>query len=180
MKNIELLEKLCMAVGISGEEDAVRALILEEIEPLADSVEITPLGNIIAFKKGEKRPVKKLMLCAHMDEVGLVVTNITAEGFLKFDTVGGVRPAVLSGRAVCVNGTVPGVICAKPIHLLKAEERTRPVPVDQLSIDIGASSREEAEAAVQIGDNVSFLPFFEASRGTVKARRSMTAPAASC
>ena len=170
MKNIELLEKLCMAVGISGEEDAVRALILEEIEPLADSVEITPLGNIIAFKKGEKRPVKKLMLCAHMDEVGLVVTNITAEGFLKFDTVGGVRPAVLSGRAVCVNGTVPGVICAKPIHLLKAEERTRPVPVDQLSIDIGASSREEAEAAVQIGDNVSFLPFFEASRGTVKAK----------
>ena len=66
-------------------------------------------------------------------------------GFLKFDTVGGVRPAVLSGRAVCVNGTVPGVICAKPIHLLKAEERTRPVPVDQLSIDIGASSREEAK-----------------------------------
>lgn len=102
MKNIELLKKLCTAVGVSGEEDAVRALILEEIEPLADRVEVTPLGNIVAFKQGEKRPVKKLMLCAHMDEVGLVVTNITEDGFLKFETVGGIRPAVLSGRAVCV------------------------------------------------------------------------------
>ena len=115
MKNIELLKKLCTAVGVSGEEDAVRALILKEIEPLADRVEVTPLGNIVAFKQGEKRPVKKLMLCAHMDEVGLVVTNITEDGFLKFETVGGIRPAVLSGRAVCVNGAVPGVICAKPI-----------------------------------------------------------------
>lgn len=170
MKNIELLKKLCTAVGVSGEEDAVRALILKEIEPLADRVEVTPLGNIVAFKQGEKRPVKKLMLCAHMDEVGLVVTNITEDGFLKFETVGGIRPAVLSGRAVCVNGAVPGVICAKPIHLLKGEEREKPVPVAQLSIDIGAKSRAEAEAAVQIGDNASFLPFFESSHGMVRAK----------
>ena len=83
MKNIELLKKLCTAVGVSGEEDAVRALILKEIGPLADRVEVTPLGNIVAFKQGEKRPVKKLMLCAHMDEVGLIVTNITEDGFLR-------------------------------------------------------------------------------------------------
>ena len=92
MKDQEILKKLCTAIGVSGEEDAVRAVILQEIEPLADSVEITPLGNVIAFKKGKNRAEKKLMLCAHMDEVGFVITNITEEGFLKFKTVGGVRP----------------------------------------------------------------------------------------
>ena len=170
MKDLAILEKLCTAIGVSGEEDAVRAVILQEIEPLADSVEITPLGNIIAFKKGKNRAAKKLMLCAHMDEVGFVITNITEEGFLKFKTVGGVRPEVLSGRAVLVNGKTPGVICAKPVHLMKGDEFEKPVPVEELSIDIGASSREEAETAVQIGDNASFVPFFESSRGTVKAK----------
>lgn len=170
MKDMGILEKLCTAVGVSGEEDAVRALILKEIEPFADSVEITPLGNIIAFKKGEKRAAKKLMLCAHMDEVGFVITNITEDGFLKFQTVGGVRPEVLSGRAVLVNGKTPGVICAKPVHLMKGDEFEKPVPVERLSIDIGASTREEAETCVQIGDNASFVPFFESSRGTVKAK----------
>lgn len=170
MKNMELLEKLCTAIGVSGEEDAVRAIILEEIKPLADSVEVTPLGNIIAFKKGRKPAVQKLMLCAHMDEVGFVITNIIEDGFLKFSTIGGVRPEVLSGRSVVVNGTIPGVICAKPVHLMDGEEREKAVPVDALAIDIGASTREEAETLVQIGDNACFEPFFEASRGTVKAK----------
>lgn len=170
MKNMELLEKLCRATGVSGEEDAVRELILETVKPYADSVEVSPLGNVIVFKKGKNRPVKKVMLCAHMDEVGFVITNITGEGFLKFNTVGSVRPEVLSGRSVLVNGSIPGVICAKPVHLMGGDEREKAVPVRSLAIDIGAKTREEAEELVQIGDNACFEPYFEAVRGTVKAK----------
>ena len=170
MKNIELLEKLCLATGVSGEEDAVRDIILEEIKPYVASVEVTPLGNVIALRRGRQRAAKKLMLCAHMDEVGFVISNITSEGFLKFGTIGGVRPEVLSGRSVLVNGKTPGVICAKPVHLMGGDEREKAVPVDQLAIDIGASTREEAEEHVHIGDNACFVPFFEAARGTVKAK----------
>lgn len=170
MINMELLEKLCTAIGVSGEEDAVRAIILEEVKPYAASVEVTPLGNVIALRKGRHAAEKKVMLCAHMDEVGFVINNITEEGFLKFNTIGNIRPEVLSGRDVLVNGKTPGVICAKPVHLMGGDEREKAVPVDQLAIDIGAKTREEAETVVQIGDNACFLPFFEASRGTVKAK----------
>ena len=170
MKNLELLKKLCLATGVSGEEDAVRAIILEEVQPYADCVEVTPLGNVIAFKKGAERPVKKLMLCAHMDEVGFIITNITSEGFLKFTAIGAVRPEVLSGRSVLVNGKIPGVICAKPVHLMGGDEREKAVPIDRLAIDIGAQTREEAEDVVSLGDNACFLPYFEAARGTVKAK----------
>ena len=95
MLNYEILEKLTRTIGVSGEEDDVRSVILSEIEPYADEIHISPLGNILAFKKGEKRPEKKLMLCAHMDEVGFVITNITENGLLKFTTVGNIRPEVL-------------------------------------------------------------------------------------
>ena len=80
MLNYEILEKLTRTIGVSGEEDDVRSVILNEIKPYADEIQISPLGNILAFKKGEKRPEKKLMLCAHMDEVGLMVRTITDEG----------------------------------------------------------------------------------------------------
>ncbi len=170
MKNMELLEKLCLATAVSGEEDAVRDIILEEIKPYAERVEVTPLGNVIAWRKGRNRAEKKLMLCAHMDEVGFVINNITGEGFLKFSTVGSVRPEVLTGRSVLVNGKIPGVICAKPVHLMDGGEREKAVPVEQLAIDIGASTKEEAEQVVTIGDNACFVPFFEAAGGTVKGK----------
>lgn len=170
MLNYEILEKLTRTIGVSGEEDNVRSVILSEIEPYADEIHISPLGNILAFKKGEKRPEKKLMLCAHMDEVGFVITNITENGLLKFTTVGNIRPEVLSGRDVLVGGKTPGVICAKPVHLLKGDEFEKPVPVNELAIDIGADTREQAETLVQIGDNACFVPFFEHVRGTVKAK----------
>ena len=170
MLNYEILEKLTRTIGVSGEEDDVRSVILSEIEPYADEIHISPLGNILAFKKGEKRPEKKLMLCAHMDEVGFVITNITENGLLKFTTVGNIRPEVLSGRDVLVGGKTPGVICAKPVHLLKGDEFEKPVPVNELAIDIGADTREQAETLVQIGDNACFVPFFEHVHGTVKAK----------
>ena len=84
---LKLLQKLCNSYGISGDESAVRNLILEEITPFATEIKVDKLGNIIAFKKGASRPAKKLMISAHMDEVGFVVTHITDDGLLKFSSV---------------------------------------------------------------------------------------------
>ena len=156
-----ILEKLTRTIGVSGEEDDVRSVILSEIEPYADEIHISPLGNILAFKKGEKRPEKKLMLCAHMDEVGFVITNITENGLLKFTTVGNIRRRCSPRRDVLVGGKTPGVICAKPVHLLKGDEFEKPVPVNELAIDWRRCKPRP--------DNACFVPFFEHVHGTVKA-----------
>ncbi|WP_444658793.1 M42 family metallopeptidase [Caproiciproducens sp. R2] len=166
----KLLERLCTARGISGQEDEVRKIILEEIKPYATSIEITPLGSLIVFKKGAKRPKTKLMLNAHMDEVGMIVTYITDDGLLKFETVGGIDRRVLCGRPVTVGAEVGGVIGAKPIHLLEEEEKEKSVPVKELYIDIGAKDREEAERYVAPGDPVTFDSVFDTSHGMIKSR----------
>jgi putative aminopeptidase FrvX len=170
MADWRLLKRLCAARGISGQEDEVRSLILKEITPLADRIEISPLGNILAFKAGEKSANRKLMLTAHMDEVGLIVTQITEDGLLKFSPVGGIDRRVLPGKSVIVGKNIPGVIGAKPIHLLEKDEREKSVPVKDLSIDIGALSEKEALEYVKPGDAVTFDSVFDASRGTVKAK----------
>lgn len=170
MADWRLLKRLCNARGISGREDEIREIILKEIRPLADSIEITPLGNIIAVKAGARRPATKLMISAHMDEVGLIVTHITDEGLLKFTTVGGIDRRVLPGKIVTVGKKIPGVIGVKPIHLLEKAEMEKSVPMEELYLDIGALSREEAEKAVKPGDPVTFESVFDTSRGTVKAK----------
>lgn len=170
MSRFDLLGELCGARGVSGREDAVRKIILREIKPLADSIEITPLGNVIAFKKGEKRAKTSLMLDAHMDEVGLMVTDVTDEGLLRFSTVGGIDRRVLPGKTVWIEEKIPGVIGVKPIHLLEKDEREKSVPVRDLYIDIGAASREEAATRVRPGDAAVFDSVFDLSHGTVKSR----------
>ena len=170
MADIELLERLCCARGISGFEEAVREIILKEIRPYADCVEITPLGNILAFKKGKRRAKTKLMLNAHMDEVGMTVTYIEENGLLRFSTVGGIDRRVLCGKPVTVGEHIPGVIGAKPIHLLTSEEREKAVPVKDLYIDIGALTRQEAEAVVSPGDPVTFDSLFDTTHGMIKSR----------
>lgn len=167
------LPALCMARGISGQEDAVREQILSDIRPYAEKIEITPLGSILAFKKGRDRARTRLLINAHMDEVGLIVTHITDSGLLRFDTVGGIDRRVLPGRSVTIgNGekVVPGVIGLKPIHLLKKEERRTSIPMDELFIDIGAKSREEAAAVVTPGDMVTFDSAYEENGCSVKSR----------
>lgn len=147
---LELLEKLCTLDGVSGDEGAVRDFITAQIDGCCE-YSVDPLGNIIAFKKGEKRPLKRVMLDAHMDEVGLIVTDITAEGLLKFSTVGGIDTSVLMLRRVRINGKA-GVICAKPVHLSSSEERKKLPQPSALYIDIGASTREEALKTAHLGD----------------------------
>lgn len=170
MADLKLLERLCAARGISGYEDDVRRLILDEIKPFATRIEVTPLGNILAFKEGKQRAKTKLMLNAHMDEVGLIVTEIDADGLLKFATVGGFDRRVLLARSVTVGDNVPGVIGAKPIHLLEGDEKEKSVPVSDMYIDIGAKSKEDAEAHVCPGDPVTFHSIFDTAHGKIKTR----------
>lgn len=170
MADLALLERLCSIPGVSGEEEAVREAILQEIRPYADSVTITPLGNILAEKKGKAPAKTRLMLSAHMDEVGLIVTHITEKGLLKFDTVGGILKMVLCGRSVTVlgkNGPVNGVMGCAPVHLMKGKDGDKPMPVEDLSIDIGARSREEAARWVSPGDRAVFDSIWDASRGRI-------------
>ncbi len=147
----EILKNLCNIDGTSGDEVAVRDRIIEYIDGYCD-YKTDALGNIIVFKKGKKEAVKKVMLDAHMDEVGLIITSVTPDGFLKFKTVGGIDTSVLLARQVTVNGEVNGVICCKPIHLLSAEEGKKLPKPETLYIDIGAKDKNQALENVSVGD----------------------------
>lgn len=166
-----LLKKLTEASGVSGNEKEVRDLIISEIKDYVDSIKVDRLGNIIAYKKG-KDSKKKIMITAHMDEVGLLVKEIDSMGLLKFMTVGGIDKRVLVSKKVLVGkDKIPGVIGAKPIHLQKREEWKRALNIDELYIDIGVKNKEEAEKIVQIGDYVSFdSDHIEFGENLVKAK----------
>lgn len=164
-----LLEKLCNADGVSGNEDAVRNLILEEIKPYADDIRIDSMGNIIALKKGTG---KKVMLAAHMDEVGLIISGITDKGYLKFKTVGGIDTRVLISKKVRIGDKkIRGVIGMKAVHLQSAAEREQVPKVESLTIDIGAKSKEEAKKRVSIGDYAAFdTEFSDFGTDKIKAK----------
>ena len=150
----KLLEELCCLDGVSGNESPVANYIIEQIKDCCEYY-IDTLGNIIAFKKGNARPENKIMLDAHMDEVGLIVTDICDNGLLKFTTVGGIDISVLLAKRVRFS-KVKGVITFKPIHLTSAESRNEYPEKDTLFIDIGAKDRAEAEALVKLGDTACF------------------------
>lgn len=155
----EELKRLCSLPGVSGREDAVREYILAQIESCADSVSVDAMGNVIAFVKGKKAAEsgKKLMLCAHMDEVGIIVTEITDDGYLKFDFIGEADRRSILGKTVFLGEkAVPGVIGMKAIHLTEKAERSRLPKTDAMYVDIGAESREEAEKLVSPGDTGCF------------------------
>ena len=153
----ELFE-LCRLSGVSGDEDRVREYIREKAAPYADSMRTDALGNLIVFKKGAKSTGNKLLIAAHMDEVGLIVTRVTDDGFLKFDFVGGVDRRVAIGKPVVVGENhVPGIIGLKAIHLVKRDEMKRAPKTDALYIDIGAKNKEEALKLVQPGTYGCFV-----------------------
>ena len=147
----EIFEKLCNLDGTSGDEKAVRDFIIGEIKDYCE-YRIDNLGNIIAFKKGKNKSAKKLMIDAHMDEVGLIITSVTSEGFLKFKTAGGIDVSALMFRNVMINGKLNGVISGKPVHLASSEERKKLPKEESLYIDIGADSKEEALKHISLGD----------------------------
>ncbi len=154
---LELVKTLCAMHGVSGWEDEVREAVRERIMPFADEIREDAMGNLMILKKGTHPGGHTLMLCAHMDEVGFIVKGFTDEGYLTFARVGGIDPTLLPGRRVLVGlAKHPGVITTIPKHLLSKDEMQKVTPPDKLLIDIGASSREEAEARVSPGDPCAF------------------------
>ncbi len=167
------LRDLCALDGTSGHEQAVLAYILEKLDamPTDKTVTVDVKGNVIVRLKGRQPAAKTVMFAAHMDEVGLIVTDITEDGYLKFARVGGIDDSVLLSRRVRVNGQV-GVIGCKAVHLCSKEEAGRLPDVGKLQIDIGADSREEAEKLVRIGDTAVFEGYYrdlDGDRFTAKA-----------
>ena len=156
---VELLGRLTEAAGPSGHEQEVRAIVRAEAARTGADVRVDRMGNVIA-RKG--RPgAAKVMLAAHMDEVALLVVAVEKNGLLRFRPVGGVDPRLLVAKTVVVgDARVPGVIGAKPVHLQERDEQEKPISLDQLYIDVGAGSREEAERVVHAGDYAVFTTRF--------------------
>ena len=165
MANFELIEKLSNAFGVSGYEHEVRETIKKEIKGYVDKIETDPLGNLIAIKNFQAKD-PKIMLNAHMDEVGLIVDYIDDNGFLRFKKVGGIDDRVLAGKRVLLKASkekfIPGVIGIKAIHLQQTkEEEERIIEAQNLYIDIGAKNKSEAEKIVPFGTPVMFKTSFQ-------------------
>lgn len=169
---LNLLKQLCALSGVSSWEDEVRGFIRTQAQPYADSIRTDAIGNLIVFKKGKKPTGNKLLLSAHMDEVGLMVKKIEDDGTLRFSSVGGIDRRVLLGKRVFVGEKrIPAVVGSKPIHLTTKEERKSVPKLDQLYLDIGAETREEAEHLVSLGDVATFDPeWMEFGNGMLKAK----------
>lgn len=155
---IELLKKLCDIDGTSSREQKVADFVRAACE--GHDVTTDPLGNVIVNVKGKQRAKNKVMICAHMDEVGVMATYVMSDGLIKFITVGGIQTAVLAGRTVRFeNGTV-GTIGIKPVHLCTPEEKTALPEAESLYIDIGAKDKADALQYVQPGDTAVFTSEF--------------------
>ena len=151
---LDLLQQLCTLDGTSGREDAVREFIISQLNGAPYHVDA--LGNLIVEVRGKQPAKNKVMLCAHMDEVGVMATFIKSDGTVKFNTVGGINPAVLLGRAVKFESGAVGVIGVKPVHLCSEEEESTLPDTADMAIDLGADTREQAEALVRPGDTAVF------------------------
>lgn len=152
--NVKLLKEICEVAGAPGHEQRVREIVLREVKKISDTVSIDNMGNVTAFKKGKKN--KKVMIAAHMDEIGFIVTHIDDNGFLRFIPLGGFDPKTLTAQRVIVHGKkdVIGVMGSKPIHVMSAAEREKVVPIGDYFIDLGLS-KKEVEKIVSVGDTVT-------------------------
>lgn len=166
------LKELTDLPGVSGKEEPVRAFILVHIQDLCDEIVTDSIGNLICIKRGTAEKPKKVMVCAHMDEVGLICSRITDDGFIKFKCVGGIDPRVLVSKKVRIGkNRICGVIGAKAIHLQEHSERDSVTKVKDLYIDIGAKNKEEAQAHVSVGDDCVFdSDYVEFGDGFIKAK----------
>jgi endoglucanase len=155
----ETLEKLSNACGVAGREEEVRSLMKAFLKPYVDEVREDKLGNVIGVKKGKKN-APKVMLAAHMDEIGLLVKTISKDGYLQFTKIGGIDDRILLAQKVMVyteKGPLHGIIGSKPPHIQKEEERKKVLTYDELFIDVGAENEEQAKKmGVKIGDPVGF------------------------
>ncbi|MFQ3566060.1 MAG: M42 family metallopeptidase [Aggregatilineales bacterium] len=151
-----ILQRLSEAIGVSGEENAVREIVLEAINDVAEDIRIDPLGSVTCRLPAvaANEPPLRVLLAAHMDEIGFMVTGFDGDGLIRFAPVGTVDERILPGKRVVIGANaVPGVIAWTPIHLNKEQSVTK---LNSLRIDIGASSKEDAQAKVKRGDRIAF------------------------
>lgn len=155
-EQIKLLERLSNACAVSGDEGEVRKIVLEQVRPCTEDVKVDALGNVLAVVHGTGEQCLHVMLAAHMDEVGLMITSDENDGFYRFETVGGLAAADLLGKMMWVSKAhIPAVIGIKPIHLSEAEERKKPFAVADLRLDVGPSTNK-----VKLGDRATFATKF--------------------
>ena len=154
MINFELLSRICKTPGTSGFEQRIRELVLQEVADLADEVRTDAMGNVIAIKRGESD--QRVMVAAHMDEIGFIVTHIDDDGFIRFSTLGGFDPKTLTAQRVIVHGSedIIGVMGCKPIHMMKPDERSKAYPLEDYFIDTGMP-RDEVVKIVNLGDPIT-------------------------
>lgn len=150
----EFLQKLSLASGPSGYEGDVRKLIIDYVKPYVDEVKVDNIGNVIVHKKGNG---KRVLVDAHMDEVGLIITGFNNDGTLRFAALGGINSKVIPCKVVDIGDKkIKGVIGLKPIHLQSAQERKANITLDKCCIDIGSNSEEETRKIVELGDYAVF------------------------
>lgn len=154
MINIKLLKEICEAGGAPGHEQRVREIVIREIEGLVDDLRVDNMGNVIAVKKGKES--KKVMIGAHMDEIGFIVTHIDDNGFVFFHTLGGFDPKTLTAQRVIIHGRedVTGVMGSKPIHLMSPEDRNKVPKIKDYFIDTGRS-KKDLDKVVSVGDTIT-------------------------
>jgi endoglucanase len=155
--DVSLLKDVCEIAGAPGFEKRIRDLIIKLVTPYADEIKTDNLGNVIAVKKGQRNPDgKRVMVAAHMDEIGFIVTHIDDNGFLRFHTLGGFDPKTLTAQRVNVHGKkdLIGVMGSKPIHVMSQEERNKLPKTTDFFIDLGMP-KEEVEKYISIGDPVT-------------------------
>lgn len=167
-EQLSLLEKLCNAVGVSGGEGEIRKIIFDELEPIADEIKVDALGNVLVTRlaRNEKHPLR-VMLDAHMDEVGFMIVADEGEGLYSFVTVGGMDERQLPGKPVWVGSEhLPGVIGAKPIHLTEHDELKSNIPLSSLRIDLGPGGAGKAK----VGDYATFASTFAQIGPSLRAK----------
>ena len=154
---VSLLKEICEVAGAPGFEQRVREVVLREIKPLADEVSVDNMGNIIALKRGNRNPDgKKVMVAAHMDEIGFMVTHIDDQGFVRFHTLGGFDPKTLTAQRVIIHGrkNLVGVMGSKPVHVMTTEEKSKLPKASDYFIDLGMP-KKEVDKYVSIGDPIT-------------------------
>jgi endoglucanase len=166
-RQIHLLERLCNACGVSGDEGPVRKIVLEEIRPHVDELKVDSLGNVLVLHRGRQNNDLRVMIAAHMDEVGMMITNDEGEGIFRFSAVGGVDTRKLAGKSVLIGRSrLPGVIGVKPLHLSSMNELRHPISQDELRIDVSPACARD----IRVGDWATFATTFSQIGPSIRAK----------
>jgi endoglucanase len=162
-----LLEQLCNVPGVSGDEGAVRKIVIDKVEPNASDFKVDSLGNVLVTRVAKGRDRLKVMIAAHMDEIGFMLTHDSGEGIYRFDKVGGIDSRQLAGKPVLVGvNMVPGIIGAVPIHLTSASERRKTISIKHLRIDVGPENKNK----VKVGDRAVFATKYQRLGPSIRAK----------